>query len=98
MMIRGSVVTPAGIVTDGVVAGVHVEGPYLSAARCGAQNPAHLRDPDLAELAELLGLGGVRMMTIAPELPGAVAAISLLVEAGVVAAVGHTDATYEQTL
>ena len=86
------------LVDEGVVAGLHYEGPYLSTARCGAQNPAHLRDPDLDELDRLLDLGGVRMVTIAPELPGALDAIARLRERGVVAAVGHTDATYEQTL
>jgi N-acetylglucosamine-6-phosphate deacetylase len=88
----------APLVADGEIAGLHYEGPYLSALRCGAQNPAHLRDPSLDELNRLLDLGGVRMVTIAPELPGAVAAIELLVARGVVAAVGHTDATYDQTL
>ena len=86
------------LVYEGVLAGLHLEGPYLSPARCGAQNPAHLRDPDLAELGRLLDLGGVRMVTLAPELPGALDAISLLRRRGVVAAIGHTDATYEQTL
>jgi N-acetylglucosamine-6-phosphate deacetylase len=78
---------------------VHYEGPYLSHARCGAQNPEYLRSPDLDELSALLdaGDGTVRMVTIAPELPGALDAIGLLVSRGVVAAVGHTDATYEQT-
>jgi N-acetylglucosamine-6-phosphate deacetylase len=92
--------TFAPLVDEGVLAGVHYEGPYLSQARCGAQNPAFLRDPDLDELDALLeaGDGTVRMVTIAPELPGAVDAMRLLVERGVVAAVGHTDATYEQTM
>ena len=88
------------LVVEGVLAGIHFEGPYLSEARCGAQNPAHLRPPALDELTELLdaGEGAVRMVTIAPELPGALDAIRLLVSRGVVAALGHTDATYEQTL
>ena len=88
------------LVGEGVLAGVHFEGPYLSAARCGAQNPAHLRDPSSEELAELVALGGgaVRMVTLAPERPGALAAIRQLAGHGVVAAVGHTDASYEQTL
>jgi N-acetylglucosamine-6-phosphate deacetylase len=90
----------APLVADGVLAGIHFEGPYLSRARCGAQNPAHLRPPALDELTTLLqaGDGTVRMVTLAPELPGALDAIRLLVSHGVVAAVGHTDATYEQTL
>jgi N-acetylglucosamine-6-phosphate deacetylase len=88
------------LVTEGVLAGVHFEGPYLSGVRCGAQNPEFLRDPSSAELTALieLGRGAVRMVTIAPELPGALAAVELLVGAGVIAALGHTDATYEQTL
>jgi N-acetylglucosamine-6-phosphate deacetylase len=88
------------LVADGVIAGLHFEGPYLSAVRCGAQNPAFLRDPSVAELTALikLGAGAIRMVTIAPELPGALEAVGLLAAAGVVAALGHTDATYEQVL
>ncbi|MCT2278618.1 N-acetylglucosamine-6-phosphate deacetylase [Micromonospora chalcea] len=87
------------LVESGVLAGVHFEGPYLSADRCGAQNPEFLRDPSTAELTELIELGGgaVRMVTLAPERDGATKAIELLVAQGVVAAVGHTDATWEQT-
>jgi N-acetylglucosamine-6-phosphate deacetylase len=88
------------LVAEGVVAGVHFEGPYLSGVRCGAQNPSFLRDPSTSELSALieLGRGAIRMVTVAPELPGALDAIKLLVAAGVIAALGHTDATYEQTL
>ncbi|MCW3813032.1 N-acetylglucosamine-6-phosphate deacetylase [Micromonospora sp. DR5-3] len=87
------------LVESGVLAGVHFEGPYLSADRCGAQNPEFLRDPSTDELTELIELGGgaVRMVTLAPERDGALEAIKLLVSRGVVAAVGHTDATWEQT-
>lgn len=90
----------APLVTKGVLAGIHFEGPYLSHARCGAQNPAHLREPSIPELTRLIGAGDgtVRMVTIAPELPGALDAIAFLAGRGVVAAIGHTDATYEQTL
>ena len=85
------------LVDEGLLAGIHLEGPYLSPARRGAHDPAHLRDPDPVELAGLLDLGGVRMVTLAPELPGALGAIGRLRERGAVAAIGHTDATYEQT-
>src|SRR5258706_7984489 len=94
---REAVAALAELVHSGDLAGVHLEGPYLSTARCGAHNPAYLRDPDPAELSELLALGVVRVVTIAPELPGALTAIRQLRAHGVVAAVGHTDATYEQT-
>lgn len=88
------------LVEEGVLAGIHFEGPYLAEVRCGAQNPAYLRDPSNEEIAELvkLGEGAVRMMTIAPERAGALAAIEQLNRLGVVAAIGHTDASYEQTL
>ena len=87
------------LVRAGAIAGVHFEGPYLSGDRCGAQNPAYLRDPSVEELTALvkLGEGAVRMVTVAPELPGAPEAIAFLREHGVLAAIGHTDATYEQT-
>src|SRR4051812_38223826 len=78
------------LVEAGVLAGVHFEGPYLSAARCGAQNPGFLRDPSIDELTKLieLGAGAVRMVTVAPELPGAPEAIAFLRAHGVLAAIG----------
>lgn len=90
----------APLVAEGVLGGIHFEGPYLSVARCGAQNPAYLRDPSRDELDALIGAGAgaIRMMTLAPELPGAIDAIQLLVRHGITAALGHTDASYEQTL
>ena len=86
-------------VRAGVIDGIHLEGPWLSTQRCGAHQPALMRDPDPAEIDRVLEAGGgaIRMVTIAPERDGAVAAIRQLVDAGVVAAVGHTEATYEQT-
>ena len=98
-LMRDAIAAFRPLVSSGVLAGVHFEGPYLSAARCGAQNPEFLRDPATDELAELieLGAGAVRMVTLAPERDGALAAIKLLTAHGVVAAVGHTDATWEQT-
>lgn len=88
----------APLVHSGELAGVHLEGPYLSTARCGAHDPAQLRDPDSAELAALIALDVVRVVTLAPERSGGLAAIEQLRAHGVVAAVGHTDATYEQVL
>ncbi|WP_319447258.1 MULTISPECIES: N-acetylglucosamine-6-phosphate deacetylase [unclassified Mycobacterium] len=87
-------------VRSGLIAGIHLEGPWLSTTRCGAHQPALMRDPDAAELDRILGAGGgtVAMVTIAPERAGALAAIGQLVDAGVVVAVGHTEATYDQTL
>lgn len=87
----------APLVAAGTVAGVHLEGPFLSVLRCGAHEPEHLRPPRPEDLDRLLtaGPGVVRMMTVAPELPGGMAAVRRLVAEGIVAAVGHTDASYE---
>lgn len=89
----------ANHVRSGVIAGIHLEGPWLAAERCGAHDPTLMRDPDPAELDRLLdaGDGAIRMITLAPERPGALEAIRRIVDADVVAAVGHTEATYEQT-
>lgn len=85
-------------VEAGDLLGIHLEGPWLAARRCGAHEPTALRDPDPVEIQALLGAGrgAVRMVTLAPELPGAIEAVRRIVDAGAVAAIGHTDATYEQ--
>lgn len=87
----------ADLVTDGVVGGIHLEGPFLSQARCGAHDPALLRAP-AAEDLEKLRNDAVRMITFAPELDGALRAIRETADAGTVAALGHTDASYDQML
>ncbi|ATE57740.1 N-acetylglucosamine-6-phosphate deacetylase [Actinosynnema pretiosum] len=96
--LAGQVAALAELVDDGVVAGVHLEGPFLSAARCGAHDPAILCPPDRGSLDALLraGRGAVRMVTVAPELEHAVDAVRRLVDSGAIAAIGHTDATEAQ--
>jgi len=87
----------AGFVEDGKLAGIHLEGPWLSAEHKGA-HPEHLLcDPSPADVTRLLdaGRGGVRMITLAPERDGALAAIAASVARGCVAAVGHTAAGFE---
>ncbi len=88
----------ADLADAGEIAGAHLEGPFLSHVRCGAQNPDHLLEPDLAAFARMVeaARGNLRVITVAPELPGALDLIDAAVAAGVVAAVGHTDASYEQ--
>lgn len=83
----------------GTVAGIHLEGPWLSRARCGAHDPTQMRGPDPAEIDAVLaaGDGAIRMVTLAPELAATDEAIRRFRDAGVVVALGHTDATYEQT-
>ena len=87
----------AELVVDGEIAGVHLEGPWLAASRCGAHDPAQLRDPDPGELDTLLATGVVAMVTLAPERAGALDAIRRVAGAGAVAAVGHTDADFALT-
>ena len=79
---------------EGLIAGIHAEGPFLSAARCGAQNPRWLRHPDLALLGEMLEAAGgsLKSMTYAPELPGARDLVDVLARNGVTPSLGHTDA------
>jgi N-acetylglucosamine-6-phosphate deacetylase len=91
--------TLAGQVDDGVIAGIHLEGPWLSAKRCGAHDPGLLRDPEIVELQRVFdaGRGTIRMVTLAPERAGGIEAVRWVVRAGAVAAVGHTEATYAQT-
>jgi N-acetylglucosamine-6-phosphate deacetylase len=81
------------------VLGIFLEGPYINVKRRGAHPPAWLRQPDPAETQQLLDTtrGHLRLITIAPELPGAHAMIKTLLAAGVTVSIGHTDATYEET-
>ncbi|MET9219604.1 N-acetylglucosamine-6-phosphate deacetylase [Streptomyces sp. NPDC093221] len=90
----------AELVEQGDLAGIHYEGPFISPCRKGAHDEALLRDPDPADVRKLVeaGRGAVRMVTLAAELPGGIDSVRLLADLGVIAAIGHTDATYEQTL
>ena len=73
------------------VEGAHLEGPYFSHDQRGAQDPRTLRTPDDGSIDALLDHAGtIRMMSFAPELPGAVALTERLVDLGIVAAAGHT--------
>ncbi|OBI45327.1 N-acetylglucosamine-6-phosphate deacetylase [Mycobacterium kyorinense] len=97
--LRNAVRALAEATRAGAVAGIHLEGPWLSPGWCGAHDPQQMRDPEPAEIDALLaaGDGTVRMVTIAPERRGSDDAIARFVDAGVVVAVGHTDATYART-
>jgi N-acetylglucosamine-6-phosphate deacetylase len=80
------------------VLGVHAEGPFISPARRGAHNEKWITDPSARAVAELTeaGRGVLRLVTIAPELPGALPAIEQLTAAGILVSVGHSDATAAQ--
>lgn len=78
--------------------GVHLEGPFLSTKRPGVHDPALMVEPSPERVDAILGLrDALRMVTLAPELPGGFEAVRRLTEAGVLVAVGHTDATGAQT-
>ena len=84
---------------DSTILGLHLEGPFLSREYCGAHDPDLLRDPDPDLVERLLGAADVtvRQVTMAPELAHFAESARILQEAGVVVAVGHTAATFEQT-
>jgi N-acetylglucosamine-6-phosphate deacetylase len=88
----------AELCDDGLVDGIHLEGPWLAEARCGAHDPALLRDPTLAEVERLLSLGRghVRQVTLAPERHHGLDLLNWLTSAGVHAAIGHTTASFGQ--
>ncbi|WP_199833560.1 N-acetylglucosamine-6-phosphate deacetylase [Streptomyces sp. NRRL B-3648] len=96
-------VRQAGLLSElaeqGEIAGIHFEGPFISPCRKGAHSEGLLRDPDPAEVRKLIDAarGKARMVTLAAELPGGIDSVRLLAEHGVIAAIGHTDASYEQT-
>jgi N-acetylglucosamine-6-phosphate deacetylase len=81
--------------------GVHLEGPFLSSVRHGVHDPSVMVDPSPELIDRILSdpdvAAGLRMVTMAPERAGALAAIRTLVAAGVLVSVGHTDATAAQT-
>lgn len=88
-------------VPDGArLAGIHVEGPYLAGSRAGAQPGDHFRLPVIDEIGRLFDAsqGKLKQMTIAPELPGAMAIIEHLGEIGVMASLGHSNADYTTAL
>ncbi len=78
--------------------GLHLEGPFLNPLRRGAHPLEHLRRPNLGEARDWSPATGVRLVTLAPELPGALPLIETLAARGVVVALGHSDATYAEAL
>lgn len=98
-VLEGQVRALAPLVAAGELAGIHLEGPWLAPGRKGAHPLERLRSPARPEVERLLDAGGaaVRMVTLAPELPGGLDAVALLAARGVVAAIGHTDADLATT-
>ena len=82
------------------ILGIHLEGPYLSPEKTGALSGRNFRAPDMGEMRAFIeeGKGLVRLVTIAPELPGAIEMIKFCREAHIRTAVGHSDASHEEML
>lgn len=92
----------ARLADDHEIAGIHLEGPFVSVVRCGAQDPELIQQPDADLTRELAALarGNLVTMTVAPELSGVSGdggVVDALVTAGALPSFGHTDATWEQT-
>ena len=86
----------AELTDAGIIAGSHLEGPWISPRYKGAHDPGVLRDPDPAEVRDLIriGRGTIRMVTLAPEYPHGLDAVGRFTDSGAIAAIGHTDADY----
>lgn len=82
------------------IIGVHVEGPFINPGKKGAQPRSGIRDPDPTQCLEYLRAapGRIKIMTLAPELPGAIDLVRLLHENSVIASLGHSEADYETAL
>ncbi len=78
--------------------GWHVEGPFLAPSRAGAHDPASLRPPSVEAVAGWSPSTGVRMVTLAPELPGALDVVRVLVANGIVVSAGHSAASYDEAV
>ena len=80
------------------IAGIHLEGPFLSPKKAGAQEPGSLSNPSTAVMQKFIdaGKGYIRAMTIAPELPGVEEVAKLAKANGIVLLMGHTNATYQE--
>jgi len=81
-------------INKSAIKGIHLEGPYLAHTHCGAHDPTLLKAPTVKELTKLIDAskGTIRMVTLAPELDGAIAVIEFLVSQGVAVALGHSGA------
>jgi len=76
--------------------GLHLEGPFLNPHKKGAHNPNYLRTPDLTMTSDWSPANGIRLVTLAPELPGALDLVRQLASRGVVVSAGHSMATYHE--
>jgi N-acetylglucosamine-6-phosphate deacetylase len=88
----------ATIAARAIPLGLHVEGPFLNPGKKGAHDPTLLRSPDLSAIRDWAVDHGVYLVTLAPELPGALDLVARLRARGVVVSAGHSAATYDQAV
>lgn len=89
---------PSGVPAGAVPLGLHIEGPFLNPQKKGAHNPAYLRAPDATAVTGWSPAQGVRLVTLAPELPGALALAELLAQRGILLSAGHSTATHAEAV
>ena len=85
--------------TSAAILGVHLEGPFIAKAKMGAQQAEKIQAPDvnLIRRWQKLSQDSIKIVTLAPELPGAITLIKALREMRIIASIGHTNATYDET-
>ena len=95
---RAAQFTRSGCADAAICHGIHLEGPYINIVRKGGISVDHIFPATVKSIGEILDLCeySLAMMTIAPEMPGNLAIVEQLVKHNVIAALGHTDATFEQ--
>jgi len=89
-----------GMESGAAIIGFHLEGPFLNPCFCGALDSSHFLMPDSKAAGELLaaGRGNIKIVTVAPELPGCLQLIEFLSSSGIVVSIGHSAASFEETL
>lgn len=87
-------------ITENNILGVHLEGPFISKNKIGAQNPKYLLNPSIENFKEICGdyEDIIKIVTLAPEVEGAKDLVKYLVEKNIVVSIGHTNATYEEAI
>lgn len=90
----------AQLAEEGEIAGIHMEGPFIAAAKCGAQDPSRIvpGDPDFFRAVIAAARGHLRSITFAPETENVDKLLDVCAEHGIIASLGHTEADYDTTL
>ncbi|KQB86217.1 N-acetylglucosamine-6-phosphate deacetylase [Corynebacterium lowii] len=95
--LRRQIILLREMVEQGEIYGIHLEGPFINSARCGAQAPSRIQPGDPAMLRRLIAeaAGTIRQVTLAPETDHAAELMDICAAHGVIVSFGHTDAPYE---